>query len=210
MPSITLVRHGESLGNVARFIQGQTETRLSERGIQQAQLLAKYFSENEYHFDVIFSSPLQRAIDTAAILSSNLNIPITIDPLFMERNFGELEGLTIEEIRERSPKVDFFHLTNPPAPGAENLLDLYDRALNAVKTLTQIPDGNYLLVSHGAFLSMLMYAITGLSPIDNSGKIRFMMENTGYSLCTYDSADSTWRIGYLNRTNHLNGKSTST
>ena len=66
MYQIVFLRHGESLGNAAGIIQGQADFPLSEKGINQARVLAKYWQDKSRTFDLIISSPLIRAMQTAS------------------------------------------------------------------------------------------------------------------------------------------------
>src|SRR4030042_2078472 len=91
--TITLLRHGESLGNAEGFYQGQSDFPLSPTGEKQAQSLANRWLKERACFDLVISSPLIRARRTAEIVSAALNIPIEFDPLWMESNAGLLEGL---------------------------------------------------------------------------------------------------------------------
>lgn len=201
--NLILVRHGESLGNSQARIQGQTNSALTTQGIKQVELLANYLEKSRLPIDQIISSPLQRALHTAIILAKTLQLTIEVETLWKERGFGELEGLTMDEIRKIDPSVDFFHPFHPPANGAESLQDLFTRANIALNLMIQKPVGNYLIVSHGAFLNMFMYVILGISPTSNNLRIRFSMENSGYSIVSYDLINQVWRLLTLNQTHHL-------
>jgi broad specificity phosphatase PhoE len=201
--NLILVRHGESQGNFEGRIQGQTNSALTKRGIQQAELLATSWKNSELAISQIISSPLQRALHTSKILADVLGAVIEVDDKWKERGFGELEGMIYDEILQIQPPVNFYHPFHPPAPNAESLQEVYSRAIEALSSIILRPVGNYVIVSHGAFLNLFIYAIIGLSPIANSLKIRFRMDNTGYSIISYDSTIHLWKILAINRTDHL-------
>ena len=83
-----LLRHGESTANATGFHQGQTDFPLTERGKRQSTALATRWIEEKKRFDLIISSPLVRARETAEIIAAKLNIQIEFDPDLMERDAG--------------------------------------------------------------------------------------------------------------------------
>ena len=97
----TLLRHGESIGNAQSRWQGQSDYPLTERGRAQARALAERWQAENVKFDLVIASPLVRARETAEIISQALNAQLEIDPIWMERDIGEMEGLTAEEVRQR-------------------------------------------------------------------------------------------------------------
>ncbi|MFN3491164.1 MAG: histidine phosphatase family protein, partial [Anaerolineales bacterium] len=83
---ITLLRHGESVGNAEMRWQGQKDYPLTERGRAQAQALAARWKQAEVKFDAVIASPLSRAKETAEIITSSLNVDVQFDELWMERD----------------------------------------------------------------------------------------------------------------------------
>ena len=110
---ITILRHGESVGNLEGRFQGHADFPLTDKGRLQVQALAERWREDGITFDACISSPLLRARQTAEIICSALNIPIEFDPDWMEINNGMLAGLTHEEGRERVPEPDPQAETHP-------------------------------------------------------------------------------------------------
>jgi 2,3-bisphosphoglycerate-dependent phosphoglycerate mutase len=203
MFEITLLRHGESEGNQAGWIQGQTNSSLTDKGRQQAQALAKYWAAEGIYFDLAICSTLSRALETATIICEMIQTPLETEPLWQERGFGEIEGKSSDELLQLQPYPDFYHPFLPPAPGAESQVDLYIRACQAVENLLLRQEGNYLVVSHGSILNMVMYSIFGLSPQGNSHSPRFMLDNTGYGKFSYKPENRQWRLWKFNCTAHL-------
>ena len=95
---IILIRHAQSKGNEAGVVQGQTDEGLSELGKTQAKLFATYL---EGEFSAIYSSDLERAIQTAEPIAKKLNLQITTDSNLREAHFGIWEGLTYEEVKTK-------------------------------------------------------------------------------------------------------------
>jgi 2,3-bisphosphoglycerate-dependent phosphoglycerate mutase len=194
MHTITLMRHGESDGNANGLIQGQIDLPLTEKGQDQAQTLAQAWLVEGRHFDQVIASPLMRARLTAEIIAEGLGLPVEYDPIWMERSFGTIDGQPYREIIQKDPPPDFFHPYNQPGETGESLVDLFNRAGRAIQSLVRRPSGAYLVVSHGAFLNMVMNGILGISPLTSSRGTRFVFSNTGFVDLTYDAEFSRWRV----------------
>ena len=97
---LTVVRHGETDFNKSGKFHGILDVELSQDGIEQAEKLSVNL---EGDFDVIISSPLKRARTTAEIINSKLKLEIVENDLILERDFGNLEGLTWEEFSAKFP-----------------------------------------------------------------------------------------------------------
>jgi broad specificity phosphatase PhoE len=104
-----LVRHGQSAGNAAGRFGGHSPTPLSDLGFEQARLTAEALAKE--NVNVIYSSDLLRAVQTAEPLSKLTGIPIITKPEFRERNVGVLEGLTFDESKSEFPN-DYYALVN--------------------------------------------------------------------------------------------------
>lgn len=196
--SITLLRHGESLGNAANELQGHTDIPLSEQGCQQVARLARYWRSENVSFDHIISSPLHRAQHTAHIIAEALGLPVETNPLWIERCFGALEGKTMQEMRNQKPAGPIFDPFSPFAETGDSVMEVYTRACQAVQDLLRMAPGRYLVVSHGAFLNMILYAILGMDPQKyNAMGPRFVIDNAAYTLLSYDPGQVLWRMyGY--------------
>jgi len=83
---ITLLRHGLSQANKSDVVQGQLDFPLAEEGITQARLLAEYWQTDREHFDLVVSSPLLRARQTAEIVAAHLSLMIEFDPVSIAGN----------------------------------------------------------------------------------------------------------------------------
>src|SRR5215813_2122048 len=89
---VLLLRHAETAWNRERRYQGWTDTPLSAAGLQQAEAAARELKEHP--FVAVYSSPLQRAQETAVPIASVHGLEVVTDPAFKELGFGEWEGLT--------------------------------------------------------------------------------------------------------------------
>ena len=197
--AITLLRHGESEGNAIDIVQGQADYPLTPKGIQQACALAARWQSIQVSFDgplfeTVVASPLSRARQTAEIIAGTLNLPVELDPIWIERGFGSLDGWPITDILALIPPVDFHHPYEPPGEGGESSVDLFLRASQALRSVLKRPAGRYLIVSHGAILNMVVYAILGITPHGHYNSPRFRFGNTAYANFTYDAAARRWHL----------------
>src|SRR4030067_1845010 len=122
---ITLLRHGESQGNFEGRHQGQADFPLTELGRQQTKALADRWKTEKKSFDLVISSPLVRAHETAVLTSTELYAPLELDPLWMERDNGLMAGLSEEEVRETLPQLDFIHPYQPVGQTGESQWELF-------------------------------------------------------------------------------------
>lgn len=195
---ITLLRHGESEGNLAGVVQGQADYPLSQRGEDQAYALAQEWKSSSAHFDLVISSPLLRAAQTAEIVASTFSAPMIFEPAWQERDFGQLQGVSLEEIAHRTPPVDFFHPYEPIGITGESQVDLYARASQAIQALLHLQPGSYLVVSHGAILNKALDVIMGITPQGHYHSPIFHFGNTGYAQFRYNPASRQWAVFSLN------------
>ena len=197
------LRHAESVGNVESRWQGQSDYPLTEMGRAQARALAERWKKEEVKFDLVITSTLVRARETAEIATSYLNeVRIEFNPILMERHIGEMEGLTMDEVL-KMPQPPY--VTPYDAIGGEGEGDwaLFLRAGQALQEFLRKPPGRYLVVSHGGFLNQLMHAVVGVAPhVDPSG-VRFRFENTSFARVMYYPHQHRWLIDTVNDRAHL-------
>ncbi len=103
MIKLVLVRHGESIWNMENKFTGWTDVELSNKGIEEARNAGKLLKDNNYSFDIAYSSFLKRANDTLDIIlkEMNLSIPIKYSWKLNERHYGALQGLNKDETKEK-------------------------------------------------------------------------------------------------------------
>jgi probable phosphoglycerate mutase len=98
MTILYLIRHGETVDNVAQIMQGQTQGCLTEHGREQAEEVAARLAKVK--IDAIVSSDLRRAIQTAEIISSRHGLPVSVTPLLRERDWGSFTGRYIPDLKD--------------------------------------------------------------------------------------------------------------
>jgi len=154
-----LWRHGQTIWNVERRFQGQTDIPLDDTGEAQAEYAARRLAT--LRPDVIFSSDLTRAAGTAAPLAKLTGLAVILDKDLRERSGGSWEGLTDREIAERYPAERASW--NPP--DGEPTTAVADRVAGALRRVADnVADGGLaVVVSHGAALRLGMARILGLT-----------------------------------------------
>jgi broad specificity phosphatase PhoE len=199
---LTLLRHGESLGNAENRLQGQADFPLTETGRQQAHALAERWLAEGVTFDRVISSPLKRSRETAEIIAAALDLPVEYNPVWMERNYGKLSGMSFEEATQTEGRPLYTDPYLPVGETGESLWDLYLRGGEALRSLLSRPAGRYLVVSHGGILNMLLYAILGITPQANLRGARFPFLNTAFATLLYTPSEHIWRMFAVNDQTH--------
>ena len=149
-PTVTvLARHGATAMSVEKRFSGLggSDPALSRLGEEQAVALAAELVARG-GIERIVSSPLQRTRQTAAIAAASLNLPVEIDEGLAECAFGEWEGLTFSEVRERWPEeLDaWLQSADVKAPGGESFTDVRTRVLAARDRILKVSAGQTVLV----------------------------------------------------------------
>jgi broad specificity phosphatase PhoE len=149
MIHLFLIRHGETDWNRLGRFQGVRDIPLNDEGRRQARLLAETWTQE---FDAVLSSPLARASETAAILAQARGL--TPEPplaLLAERAYGEAEGLTLAERRDRY---------GDHVPGMEAPESVRARGLQFLKLMEE-RTGRIAAVSHGGLINALLWVVSG-------------------------------------------------
>lgn len=176
---IYIFRHGSTEWNKEWRLQGESDIALDDDGINQAHEAGKALKRLNISFDRIFSSPLSRAYTTAKILSSytNDNTEVKTDLRIKELAFGDFEGRVYDDLVsiENCPFKYFKtepELYNKFAPDyyeekqPESLTHLCERTKNFFEDVIEpmeknLPDGNILLVAHGAVNKSILMHVLG-------------------------------------------------
>lgn len=181
MIDLWLVRHGETHWNRELRFQGHLDAPLNALGLRQAQRLGAHLAEQMPR--PLLASDLLRTRQTAEPLAGKWQTPALPDTLWREQAFGVIEGLTLEEIRERHPDIVQGWRRNDPdfAPeGGESRRQFHERVMQAVRSLVErcAKEGwqSPVVVSHGGVLDMVYRSATGQAlggprecPIPNAG-----------------------------------------
>ena len=161
---ILLLRHAETQGNRARRFQGGRDSPLSAAGREHAAAAARLLAASP--LAAVWTSPLGRARETAAIIAAPHGLPVREAEAFKEMGLGVWEGLTREEVRARFPEsLEAWAETPHEAawPGVEPLVAVRARALAGLAALQQAHAGQTVcLVSHGVTCRVLILEALGL------------------------------------------------
>lgn len=164
---IFVARHGQNVDNANRILNGHRDLPLTDLGRSQANDLGEGIKEAGINVDRVYSSPLDRAAETARIVCEVLGISVKpeIMPELIERDFGVMTGLSIDEVEERcSPdllRTDMItYFLNPD--GGETFPDVVERGHRVLqKVKSDQTEGSALLVCHGDIGKMIYAAATG-------------------------------------------------
>lgn len=162
---VLVIRHGETAWNRVSRIQGHTDIPLNDKGRWQADRLGAALADEP--LTAVYSSDLQRAHETAEALARACGVAVRPDAQLRERHFGEMEGLTHDEIAARWPEGARRWRARDPEfgpPGGETLQDFYARCIAAASRLATAHAGQTIaLVAHGGVLDCFYRAANGLS-----------------------------------------------
>ena len=150
MKQLYFIRHGQSIHNEIGRFSGILDSPLTEKGREEILLSSQEILK--LNINIIVSSPLSRALDSAKIIADTLHYPygnILVNDLFIERDLGELENTTYNP-----------YLINDEIKGIETVEELIIRAKLALDWLYNISENNILLVSHGSFGKALKFVIS--------------------------------------------------
>ncbi len=164
MTRLCLVRHGQTDWNLEGRYQGQSDVPLNENGRAQAHAIARELQDQP--FTAIYTSDLQRAAETAEIIASAVNLPVTPDPRLREINQGEWEGQLVEIIKARYIELWQQRSVDPAsirAPGGETVTEVARRIHEALNDIVHVhPKGLVLIVSHGLALATIICEVRGV------------------------------------------------
>lgn len=160
-----VIRHGKTDWNKECRFQGAKDIDLNEEGREVAGRLGERLES--VHFDMIFSSPLSRAYETACLIRGHRNIQIIKDQLIKEISFGSFEGLPFDDwMNTDHPRKYFFDAPEKYAPpeGGETFEHAMERTKQFLKEVLEpayekFPDGRIMVVAHGAILAAFMSVI---------------------------------------------------
>ena len=158
--NIYMIRHGQTAQNKAGLLHGRgSNAPLNEEGFSQAEAAAGWFLDRHICFDAVYSSPLERALQTARVLAPSA--PLIVDERLIEMDYGPYEGL---DLRHMPPEVltffrDFVH--NPAPVGMELLSAVVERAGSFLEDLKKNrTDQTVLLSTHAIALKGLLEYLT--------------------------------------------------
>ena len=210
MTTLLLVRHGETDGNAFNLAQGHYDAALNETGRAQAQLLGQRLKNR--HFDAVYSSDSARTLQTAEpLLKLRPDIDISTTPAIREKNYGECENYSWQQLRDEYPET-FAQILDPNIgsdvrfPGGETDREHMNRVAKFTRTIidTHDDDATILIFSHGGSIKSAAAYLCNLRIED---KWRLKTDNASISSVISEPTwrDDGWQIGCWNDTYHLNG-----
>ncbi|TME14470.1 MAG: histidine phosphatase family protein [Chloroflexi bacterium] len=210
MTHLYLIRHGQAI-NVVQKTSG--DPGLSPLGVKQAERLRdRLAASGEIATDVLITSTMLRAKQTAEIIAPALGLPIIFDDEVQEQRPGEALNMSEEEFREKFGPVEFeqkpyFRL----APGAESWVEFSLRASTALQRITREHDGKTIvIISHGGIIDASFLFFLGLSSLQFP-QVLFDTHNTSITHWYKEANDwveqlnlpVSWILDYYNDTMHL-------
>lgn len=160
-----LMRHGEPEGG--KRYRGTLDDPLSDTGWQQMQAAVS----DQDQWDAILTSPMARCRPFAESMAEARGLPLYVEPALREISFGDWEGFTAAEIRERTPGVLEAFWSNPvdqPPPGGEALPDFHRRVTYAIHQWRETLEGQrVLVVCHGGVIRMATADVMG-TPLEKA------------------------------------------
>ena len=175
-----LIRHGETTSNAEGRVQGHLDVPLSEHGQRQAVLLAERLAG--LPIAALYGSTLQRALHTAQIVAERIEVDLQERDFLMERDVGELSGLTGEDIGEKFPAWrEHRYLTNAQdiVPGYEGDEAFDKRVVPNMRALIEAhADQEIAVVTHGGVIGAFCRHVLGITKrrsanIDNASLTTF-------------------------------------
>jgi broad specificity phosphatase PhoE len=201
---LSFVRHGQSGGNVDGRFGGHSDTPLSELGIRQADITAEVLAERGV--DVIYSSDLPRAVQTAQPLAKLTGVELCKSRSFRERHVGVLEGLTFDESKEKFPD-DYYALINRDInhviTEGESYRQLLRRGTGALREILRTHEGKRIVIfSHTGAICYLTLFLIGAIHRNTRTTPWLVTSNCGINKFQIRGRHNT-RVMALNDTRHL-------
>jgi len=161
-----LVRHGESVSNLEGRVQGQADVELSDHGHAQAEQVAEWSRRlaESVAIDEVWSSPLQRARETADVIAAAVGLPVLVEQGLCELHAGIFQGHLWADLEEKFPEevarwrsgdVDYV------IPGGESRAQLAARGRAALEGLAGRRSRGMIVVSHGGVLTAALGSMLG-------------------------------------------------
>lgn len=173
--TIALIRHGQTAWNFERRLQGTTDIPLNDTGREQAATVAPRLTGD---WDVVVSSPLGRARETAQIIADALGLEL--GPVYhevVERHYGDAEGATAEMVEANWPDRLY--------PNLETEESVVERGLRGLEAIARdYPGQNVLVVSHGTLIRLTLSHLSGatIPPLENCSISTIALGDSGWSL----------------------------
>jgi len=200
MLKLIIARHAESEWNPVGRYQGLLDPQLTDRGLKQAEALARELSKEKV--SKIYTSPLKRTYQTAQILSERLGVPLVEEKRIIEIDHGKWSGMLVEEVKEKFPEEFETWMKEPHRIKFENGESLEEVLVRVKDFLDFLKDKHFdetvVVVSHTVPIRCMYCALLGL---DLSKFWSFGCDNASYSVVLMEEGRNV--IQKLNITCHL-------
>lgn len=191
-----LVRHGETAYNAKRIFQGYSPVPLSQRGRQQAALVAERLISLQPRR--LYSSDIRRAQETAEIIGQRLQLPVQPCEGLREWHVGNWMHRPVEEFDTHLQAVGAHIVTYVPE-GGESQLQTQERVVAQMQALAvQYTGETIVCVSHGKAIDMLVRHVLGLDVLQSPA---YSITNTSVNI--FSCQDGQWEVVTLNEVRHL-------
>jgi probable phosphoglycerate mutase len=201
MTRIILVRHGQTEWNRVERFRGRADIPLNETGLAQAEATGRRVAA-EWQPYAIYTSPLSRSVKTAEAIAIHFDLPVQHHLGLADIDYGEWQGLSPEEVRQRWPEeIDAWYNRPHQAriPGGETLGDLSARAMKTIHELaTHHPGKTIVLVGHTVINRIILLGVLGL------GNERFWrIKQDTCAINVFEAEDGYFTLVLMNDTCHL-------
>lgn len=182
---IFLIRHGETVWNTKKLIQGQLDSPLTDNGIRQSNLLSKRIKK--INPDIIYTSDLKRAIDTANIINQHINKDVIKISGVRERHWGVFQGADWPKVKKFFPTQYKYYKNdskNYTIPNGESYNQVTKRTMDTLSDIIKNHENQKIVVvTHGGVISPL---IRNLLSIPYKTHRKFMISNTSITKLLYN------------------------
>jgi 2,3-bisphosphoglycerate-dependent phosphoglycerate mutase len=203
MTTFYFVRHGETEFNVARRVQGHSDSPLTVLGQRQAELVGQRLAYEKCQ--TIVTSDLGRAISTAAAISKACNLQPVVTPAFREISFGKFECQPWDDCVQFDPALAGrwrSYDVDAKFPGGESRAETFERVQSAIMALVGKPDP-IAIITHGGVIQILFRWVLGL-PLKT--QLSWLPSNASVSKATYEQGE--WKSRSWGDTGHLSALGT--
>ncbi|MXR51000.1 hypothetical protein GRX03_05180 [Halovenus sp. WSH3] len=191
---IYVIRHGQTEANAAGQLQGHIDTPLTDTGKRHANNVAETLSRTDV--DVLISSPLKRALDTAKLVAQELRVDIRVDPDLKEICYGDWEGRYKSEFadtavweRRTADKYNFEHPGEHEGVSGQSYADIYDRVVDFYTGLRESDYDTVGVVTHLGVLRNMKKHFEGVS--DETAASFTPSADQIYRISTEEDGDAT-------------------
>ena len=163
MKKLFIFRHGETDGDKSTQLAGKLDMSLNEKGHEQSKNLISFFKKNPV--DILFSSDLIRAKETAELLSKGVNIPLILTAHLREINIGKAKGLEWDTVLERFPDINWSKRFNPENkmmkfPKGESYHEFKGRVLSFLRFVSKKREETNIAIStHDGVMEVILNAM---------------------------------------------------